>query len=327
MVEGAGPTERPGPVAFSTLDVPLEQRIELWESHNEDALIGLRCRTLTAAVLDATEINLQVGRVHVARVRGNSHVVERDSAMITRRPSESVALFFSLVGEAFFYHDDGVRTLQPGQMLMCDADRPFMRGFSHGLEELVLKIPREVFAEVTGIDRVDQPRVVNFTAGSNTVAHTLATTMGRAARDTDPDPVDEETLLGLLAALTGHHERDTASAHRTAAQTYIEQNLFDPHLSAETAAAAVGLSTRHLSRVFATAGTGFPGYVLGRRLAHARKLLEKPEAVTLTVAEVAHRCGFASATHFSSAFKARFGETAGDVRRRAAAARTIRLEL
>jgi len=49
--------------------------------------------------------------------------------------------------------------------------------------------------------------------------------------------------------------------------------------------------------------------------------------VTLTVAEVAHRCGFASATHFSSAFKARFGETAGDVRRRAAAARTIRLEL
>lgn len=319
--------QAPGPVAFSTLSVPLDQRIELWESHNEDALIGLRCRTLTAAVLDATEINVQVSRVHLARVRGNSHVVERDAAMITRRPSESVALFFSLVGEAFFYHDDGVRTLQPGQMLMCDADRPFMRGFSHGLEELVLKIPREVFAEVTGIDRVDRPRVVSFTAGSNAVAHTLATTIGRAARDADADPVDEETLLDLVSALTGNRERDTAAAHRAAAQTYIEQNLLDPNLSAETAAAAVGLSTRHLSRVFSTAGTGFPRYVLGRRLEYARKLLEKPEAMTLTVAEVAHHCGFASATHFSSAFKTRFGETAGDVRRRAAAARSIHLQL
>jgi AraC-like DNA-binding protein len=327
MTEGPAPPPRArGVVAFSTLDVPLEKRIELWESHNEDALIGLRCRTLTSAVLDATEINLQVDRVHLARVRGSSHVVERDARMIERRPSESVALFFSLVGEAFFYHDDGVRTLQPGQMLMCDADRPFMRGFSHGLEELVVKIPRALFAEATGIDRVDQPRVVSFAAGSNAVAHTLATTVGRAARDADPDPVDEDTLLDLVAALTGSRDRDATSAHRAAAQTYIEQNLTDPHLSAEVVAAAVGLSTRHLSRVFATAGTGFPRYVLGRRLEHARKLLEKPEATTLTVAEVAHRCGFASAAHFSSAFKTRFGETASDVRRRAASARSVRLD-
>ena len=60
MVEAAAPAGTPGPVAFSTSGVPHEQRIELWENHNEDALIGLRCRTLTAAVLDATEINLQV---------------------------------------------------------------------------------------------------------------------------------------------------------------------------------------------------------------------------------------------------------------------------
>lgn len=327
MAEGAAQEQPSGPVSFSTLGVPLEQRIELWEHHNEDALIALRCRTLGAAVLDATETNLQVDRVHLARVRGSSHVVERDSGMIARRPSESVALFFSLVGEAFFYHDDGVRTLQPGQMLMCDADRPFMRGFSHGLEELVLKIPREVFAEVTGIDRVEQPRVVSFAAGSDAVAHALATTIGRAARETDPSPVDEGTLLDLLSTLTGNRERDATTAHRVAAQTYVDQHLLDPHLSAETTAAAVGLSTRHLSRVFAAAGTGFSQYVLGRRLEHARTLLESPAAMTLTVADVAHRCAFASGTHFSSAFKTRFGETAGDVRRRAAAARALGLDL
>lgn len=318
--------DAPGPVAFSTVGLPEEQRVELWESHNADALIALRCRTLTAAVLEATEINVQLDRVHLARVRGSSHVVERDLTMVRERPAESVALFFSLVGEAFFYHDDGVRTVQPGQMLMCDTDRPFMRGFSQGLEELVLKIPRDVFADVTGIDQVPRPMVVNFAAGSNSFAHSLARQIGNAARDHDPSPADERTLLALVAALTGRtDEEDLAAAHRAAAHTYIEQHLADPGLSAVQVASAVGISTRHLSRVFAQSNTTLPKFVLHRRLEAARKLLEKPAATSMTIAEVAHRCGFASAAHFSTAFTKRFGERASDMRRRATATRAIPL--
>ncbi|GAA1124771.1 helix-turn-helix domain-containing protein [Nocardioides aquiterrae] len=316
-----------GPVAFSTVGLPEEQRVELWESHNADALIGLRCRTLTAPVLEATEINVQLDRIHLARVRGSSHVVERDLTMIRQRPAESVALFFNLAGEAFFYHDDGVRTVQPGQMLLCDADRPFMRGFSQGLEELVLKVPRDVFADVTGIDRLARPLVMSFAAGANSFAHALARQVGAAARDQDPDPAEEETLLELVAALAGRRRVDGLSgAHRAAALTFIDQHLADPALSAVQVAAAVGISTRHLSRVLAEAGTSVPKHILGRRLETARRLLEKPAATSMTIAEVAHHCGFTSAAHFSTAFTTHFGERASDVRRRAVAARAIPLQ-
>ena len=91
------------PAVFSTAGLPEPRRVELWEDHNAAALIGLRCRTLTATGLEATEINLQLPRIHLARVRGNSHVVERDQALVRRRPAGSIALFFSLAGEAFFY--------------------------------------------------------------------------------------------------------------------------------------------------------------------------------------------------------------------------------
>ena len=313
------------PVAFSTAGLPERQRIELWESHNAEALIGLRCRALTAALLDATEINVQLDRMHLARVRGNPHVVERDQALIGRRPADSVALFFSLAGEAFFYHEDGVRIIQPGEMLMCDADMPFMRGFSQGLEELVLKIPREVFADVTGIGHVARPVVMKFGAGANSCAHTLAREVGAATRSGDPRPIDEDALLELVAALVGVDRDDQSAAHRAAAQTYIDQRLFNPDLSAPQIAAAVGISPRHLSRVFADAGTTVPKYVLARRLEAARSLLERPTATSMTIAEVAHHCGFASAAHFSSAFSSRFGERAIDVRRRALAARAIPL--
>jgi len=312
------------PVAFSTVGVPDQQRIELWEGHNADALIGVRCRTLTGAVLEATEINVQLERLHLARVRGSSHVVERDLDLIRRQPTESIALFFGLAGEAFFYHDDGVRTLQPGQMLMCDADRPFMRGFSRGLEELVLKVPRDVFAEATGRDRIPQPVVVNFAGGTNSFAQALAVQVGAAARAQSPQPADEQVLLQLVGAVTNAGRRaDPSAAHRAAAVSYIERRLSDADLSAAQVAVAVGISTRHLSRVFAEDGTTFPQHVLTRRLETARALLREPKASSRTIAQVARDCGFTSAAHFSNAFTSRFGERASDVRRRATVARTV----
>ena len=311
------------PAAFSTVGLPAERRVELWESYNADALIGLRCRTLTTDVLDATVIDLQLDRVRLARVQGSSHVVERDATMVRRRPTESVALFFSLAGEAFFYHDDGVRTVQPGQLLVCDADQPFMRGFSQGLEELVLKIPREVFAEVTGIDSLPRPVVSGFAAGSNVFAHALAQGIGGAARGHDPRAVDEHTLLELVAAVTAGDGRDLSAAHHAAARAYVERHLTDPGLSAVRVATAIGISTRHLSRVFGEAGTTFPQHVLSRRLEVARRMLEAPDAAAMAVAEVASRCGFVSAAHFSGAFRAHYGERPSDVRRRASVARLV----
>jgi AraC-like DNA-binding protein len=314
------------PVSFTTVGLPDEERVELWESHNAQALIGLRCRTLTSTVLDASEINVQLDRLHLARVRGSSHVVERDQELIRRHPSDAVSLFFNLAGEAFFYHDDGVRTLQPGQLLLCDADRPFMRGFSHGLEELVVKVPRPVFAEATGIEEVERPLVMNFAAnGANSFAETLARQVGAAARAENPYAADEQTLVELLGALTGQRLDGHSTAHRAAAQVYIDRHLREPALCATQVAAGVGISTRHLSRVFAEAGTSVPKHMLNRRLDAAQAMLLKPAASSLTIAEVAHHCGFTSAAHFSSAFTARYGERPTDVRRRAVASRAFRV--
>lgn len=308
-----------GPVAFSTAGLPEARRVELWEDHNAATLIGLRCRTLTGDGLEATEINVQLERVHLARVRGNPHAVERDHTLIRRRPADAVALFFSLAGQAFFYDEDGVRVVEPGQMLMCDPDRPFMRGFSGGLEELVVKVPRAVFAELTGVDHVVRPAVLDF-ATANPVARALARAAGAAARSDDPRPVDEDALLQLVAALAGGDRDGLSAAHLAAARAYVDRHLADPALSASRVAAAVGISPRHLSRVFAEAGPSVPQYVLARRLAAARALLAGPAAGGATIAEVARRCGFASAAHFSNAFRAHFGERATDVRRRALAA-------
>lgn len=78
-------------------------------------------------------------------------------------------------------------------------------------------------------------------------------------------------------------------------------------------ASAAGISERHLSRVFAEAGTSVPRHILGHRLDVAHALLSREDPPR--TADVAAWCGFSSAGYFSQTFRRRFEMTAGEIRR------------
>lgn len=85
---------------------------------------------------------------------------------------------------------------------------------------------------------------------------------------------------------------------------YIEQNLAEP-LSLGELAQLAALSEYHFTRMFRSS-FGMPPhrYVLQRRLARARHLLQHS---TMALGDIAMACGFASASHFSNRFRQAFG--------------------
>jgi AraC-like DNA-binding protein len=295
--------------AFATARLEADRQVELWERHNAESLIALVCRPPVAQSFAATEVNLQLTRAHLARVRGTRHVVERGADTIEARPADAIAVYVTLLGEAVFEQDGQRRVLRPGQLLVCDADRPFVRGFGHGLDELAVKVPRSEFAQLTGHATVKAAIVVE--TGENPHGRALARLVGRAVRRDYPVPADEQAVLELVAVLAGHV--DLPVAHRAAARAFIEENITDPTLSAGDVAAGTGISERHLSRLFAAAGTSVPKHILSRRLDAAYSVLTTDKA--LRTADVAARCGFTSVAYFSQTFRARFGVPAGEVRR------------
>lgn len=297
--------------AFATTRIEVGRQVELWERHNAESLIALTCRPPSVGSFAATEVNLQLERAHLARVRGTRHVVERGGGTIEAAPADAVAVYVTLHGDAVFEQDGQRRVLRPGHLLVCDADRPFVRGFGHGLDELAVKVPRAEFAQLTGLDTVRAPIVVDVGPGEHPHGRALARLVGRAVRREHPVPADERAVLELVAVLAGHV--DLPVAHRAAARAFVEEHLTDPTLSAGDVAAATGISERHLSRVFAAAGTSVPKHILSRRLDTAYGVLTTDNA--LRTAEVAARCGFTSSAYFSQTFRRRFGVTAGEVRR------------
>jgi AraC-like DNA-binding protein len=295
-------------VRFSTAGLPAQRRIELWEDHNSRSLIGLGCRTLNDSSLEATELTLQLRDVQIARVTGSPHVVERTQRHVSANPTDAVVVYFTLEGEAFFYHRNGCEILRPGQALLYDADQPFMRGFARGLEELALKVPRRLFEEISGSADLAAPRIFDFRGPGAGPAHagTLAGLMREAVSAPQHDYARlEAAALELFRGVVGGDAG--APGHLRAAKAAIAQRLHEPRLSADQVASAVGISTRQLSRIFARDGVSVAQFILGERLDAARRRLTRPGTARLPLGQVAAECGFSSQPHFSRAYKERFG--------------------
>jgi AraC-like DNA-binding protein len=302
------------PTVFSTVGLPDAHRIELWETHNATALIGLDVHARDP--LEATELNIRLPQIQLARVAASAHVVERTADVIDRCPADAIAVYLTLRGDAWLADREGTRSLRPGNILICETDQPFARGFTRGLEELVIKVPRAVWVARTGAAFPHGPAVGVF-GDRDPYGQALARVVGRAARKQRAVPAEEDLVLDLVAAVAYGRNAARAVAHRAAARSFIEEHLTDASLGAGQVAAAIGISERQLSRVFAADGTSMPRYILLRRLNLAHAMLAEPvtQGHQPTIAAVAARCGFTSVTYFSHAFRAHFGQRASDVRR------------
>jgi transcriptional regulator GlxA family with amidase domain len=92
----------------------------------------------------------------------------------------------------------------------------------------------------------------------------------------------------------------------------MEANSEEP-LASDEIAALVGISRRHLERLFKQYLGAMPAkYYLNLRLTKARTQLQRSSQ---SVVQISLACGFASAAHFSNAYRERFGVTPREERR------------
>lgn len=298
---------------FSTRGLRGADRVEKWENHNAKALLGLAAKSIDEAPLDATEINLHLPRLHFAHVSANAHVIERSAAHIRKTPADSIVMYLALFGDAFFYHRGGVRNLGPGSAIVWDTDRPFMRGFAKGLKELVLIVPKPLFAEITddATPHRGDPFVSSFGNArlANEFTTQIATIMSDAIREPEARGLleTEGEVVDLLRGLFGGASATGATTQFRLLSRLAQRHLRDPNLSAAMLSGLAGMSSRQLSRAVAQEGYSVPSLLLEHRLELAMRILASERSSTMSIGDVAAYCGFSSLSHFSRSFRARYG--------------------
>jgi AraC-like DNA-binding protein len=298
----------------STEAVAPADRIAFWEEHNTRALVGLTCTSYAEKGLLARQTNLRVGTLGLTDISGNEHVIERTPRICRDLPKESVFASLVVQGEAVFFHPGGCLTVRAGDMVLYDTAKPYLFGFSTSMRKLLVDIPREAFRDRFNRTGLPAPLALGETVTSKALRSLL---LG-LAKGTVPGNVAnvQELILGLVHLSTTGRAQGSPQhlLQLVVAKDYIDRNLHDPGLSTRRVADSLGISVRHLSRVFKPEGLTPARYILDRRLTRAQ--LRDPASHRTTIADIAHRWGFTSQAHFTRTFRGRFDQTPGEARTR-----------
>nr|WP_281065539.1 helix-turn-helix domain-containing protein [Jiella sonneratiae] len=207
--------------------------------------------------------------------------------------------------------------LRPGEISVLDLARPFETAAS-AFSNVTLLVPRALCARVQGA----------LFHGRRLGAETAMTPLIRghltALADNAPRLSGAEMEAGVEALLTLMGGADPrggdpqaraamAASLRQRIVQFVDERLGDPEMSPASIAAACGLSRASLYRLAEVDG-GIAALVQGRRLARAFDLLADASARGARIEDVSHGVGFASAAHFSRAFKAAYGISPRDLR-------------
>ncbi|MGK4584880.1 helix-turn-helix domain-containing protein [Kitasatospora sp. HPMI-4] len=303
-------------VVLDTAGVPSADRAEYWHEAVARTFIPLDVSLLEGAPAPGTITSHRLGELQVSVVRAGPQRVERSAGLIARGGEDHLTLALQHRGTARLVQDGCQVELRPGTFAISDAGRPFAKELPEPFVFTAFHWPRSA----VGVSEEDL-RVLTATAfdtGDGTAGLVAAylERLSRSADSLDPHLAARlaTTALDLLAVLA-HELRgrsapeppEAALATLARVKDHILRHLGDPDLSPERIAAAHHMSVRYLHKLFRFEGVTVVRWIQRQRLDMCRRDLARPTAGRATVAAVAGRWGFVSASHFSRAFRAAYG--------------------
>ncbi|MGW2620879.1 helix-turn-helix domain-containing protein [Streptomyces sp. NPDC001500] len=209
--------------------------------------------------------------------------------------------------------------LAPGDVCFYDVRRAPVLAFRGPFRATVFLVP----AGLLDLTEHDARRIARTPVARasrlGALLSPLLSDLARAAAETRP-PVGEmlarnavNVLSTLVAEQLGAASPATPGAPGTRPPVlarileYVELHLPEPDLCPEGIARAHHISVRYLHKLFKEEGATVGRWILRRRLEECRRDLVRHGRGSRTIAAVAGRWGFLSATHFSRVFRAAYG--------------------
>jgi len=259
------------------------------------------------------------------RIHRWPQIVTRSPRKIAHRPADVFTLGVQLAGHGLGSQDGHDLALRPGDLVLYDMTRPFRLSFSGSFVRTTLIFPRAALVRRVGAAERFIGRSIDGTVG---VGGTLSPLVrGLPSRlHTIPISVRARVVNNLLDLIETALLADARDALLSTGMTLVRAKLWiETHLSeslsSERVAGACRLSARHLNRLFEREGTSLMRYVWDRRLARCHLDVTDPAMRGRPVGEIAFAAGFNDLSHFSRAYRARYGCAPRDTRRGAGATR------
>jgi AraC family transcriptional regulator, positive regulator of tynA and feaB len=309
---------------YSTCDVHPRDSIAYWVEVVTHGFVKCAVTPSHRPSFQASVHTGSLGALGVSSYECDPNEVTRGSREISRADSDDLFICLQLSGRSINFQGDREAVIDSGSFFLLDPQRPFTgRSVSRG-KMVAVGVPRQMFEARAGNAAALVSRTMDGRKPLSALAYGFLTMLPNRIDDLNGSAaakVAEQAVDLVALAFSTEAQRDTTlSSSRAVAITVlkaaIEARLHDPGLKPTVAAAAAGISIRYANAMLAQEDTCLERYIFHRRLERCRRALEDPAQQRRMIGDIALGWGFSDLSHFGRRFKAAFGCSASEYRKR-----------
>jgi AraC-like DNA-binding protein len=207
-----------------------------------------------------------------------------------------------------------VAVLNKGDTILIDSGLPWSSDCAGDCARLYLRVPQLLMESRLRTTQIPIATRISSPSGLGAALFHLATSLYHQAEELTPEEgaAAIDGYLKILSACIGSPGPALGSGNRRGqliARTtqYINDHLSETALCPAEIASALGISVRHLHRIFSHRGSTVSDWIRGQRLKQCRRDLSDPGLRQKSITEIAFFWGFNDSAHFSHSFKQEFG--------------------
>lgn len=268
--------------------------------------------------------NWSLGIVNVSKMQCDGVLYRRHQRHFLSEQDSSILITLPELSDVNFSQGSRSTRCSVGSFLVERGDQPYEFWHDNPNSLWVLKVSTSsIRSRIGSTDRIGslifdaEQGVASYFVGATKTAIAHIDVMDETAREAAGMHILEMLCLAIKRddRVLDSSISSIRAAHLRRAEQCIRENLKDLDLTSQSVADACGISLRYLQRLFADSDQSINGFIRENRLTRcAEELAQTTNMISL--AEIAYRWGFSDQSQFCKHYKARFGVTPSEARRR-----------
>ncbi|EJL27313.1 DNA-binding domain-containing protein, AraC-type [Caulobacter sp. AP07] len=306
---------------FSTHGIHADKRLEFWNALNNETFTGLTVQAASDVTYSAQLDRLGIGAVRLAKAHSSASTIYHTREHVAQQGRDQHFLVhLQMTGKSVNRQAGREALLAPGDLAICDTTRPYSLEFDDSASFLVLRLPAGVMKR--RLPRLEDAVAVRLTpelGRTGLLRSFVEAIWSESDQVSDPEhgsdlePIVVDMAIACLSPACRPGFGLTVSRLEREVFALADRNFAAADYGVRHIAAASGLCPRSVQKLFAAKGTTASAYILARRLSWAAQTLETTDG---KIVDIAADAGFNDQGYFARAFRAAFGASPRDYRRR-----------
>jgi AraC family transcriptional activator of tynA and feaB len=307
-------------VEICTDAVPLSERPDYWRQTRLNLFKDdCRIRPDPATPFQASISMMKLGPLTLSDCRGSSFRMVREKCNETG----ILELLIQTEGECVIRHDGHETLLSPGKFSVFPANSRAELEMRGDYRKLSLRFQSSLLSERYADWEHRAFTRIPCDSGAGGIFLGLVRAMMQYGESANSKICVEafQAMLGLLATTLGEKAEEAlrmpatrmVEYHKARIRNYVLENLANPELDVARISNALGLSQRYLHLLFTDEPMQLMHWIWNERLERCFKELARRSGNDRPVSTVAYSWGFNDASHFSRAFRKRYGASPRDI--------------